>query len=134
MDTISMDLFWKRSFHPLVGMHPVPVVYGMTIGEYAQMINGEGWLTGGAKADLTVIKNRNYDHNSFYELPIKPSPNLPNIRSILLYPSLCFFEGTQVSVGRGTQLQFQVYGHPEFKNVDFEFKPISYGRGQTPQT
>ncbi len=115
----------EKEFTSFVGMHPVPVVYGMTIGEYAQMINGEGWLIGGLKADLTVIHNRNYTRNTFYELPIKPSPNLPNIQSVLLYPSLCFFEGTHISIGRGTNSQFQVLGHPNFQNESYSFKPIS---------
>ncbi len=95
-----------------VGMHPVPIVYGMTIGEYSLMINGEGWLTKNLKCELKVIKLLNYKHHYNYSLIIKPSPNLPNDRSILLYPSLCLFEGTNVSVGRGTSNQFQVYGSP----------------------
>ena len=103
-----------------VGMHPVPVVYGMTIGEYGQMINGEKWLKGGIKSPLTVIKLKNYTHDSEYRLPIKPSPNLPNEKSINLYPSLCFFEGTNVSVGRGTDMQFQIYGSP-FLNKKSKF-------------
>ena len=103
-----------------VGMHPVPVVYGMTIGEYGQMINGEKWLRDGVKASLTVIKLKNYTHNSEYILPIKPSPNLPNEKSVNLYPSLCFFEGTNVSVGRGTDMQFQIYGSP-FLNTKSKF-------------
>ncbi len=106
-----------------VGLHPVPVVYGMTIGEYAQMINGEGWLKEKAQCDLTVIPLKNYTHNSVYDLPIKPSPNLPNAQSINLYPSLCFFEGTNVSAGRGTQMQFQVYGSPYLKETKFSFTP-----------
>jgi uncharacterized protein YbbC (DUF1343 family) len=103
-----------------VGMHPVPVVYGMTIGEYGQMINGEEWLKDGIKSPLTVIKLKNYTHDSEYRLPIKPSPNLPNEKSINLYPSLCFFEGTNVSVGRGTDMQFQIYGSP-FLNKKSKF-------------
>ena len=103
-----------------VGMHPVPVVYGMTIGEYGQMINGEKWLRDGVKASLTVIKLKNYTHNSEYILPIKPSPNLPNEKSVNLYPSLCFFEGTNVSAGRGTDMQFQIYGSP-FLNKKSKF-------------
>lgn len=113
----------EEKYKSFVGMHPVPVVYGMTIGEYAQMINGEGWLSNDAKAALTVIKNRNYDHTTFYTLPIKPSPNLPNIQSILLYPSLCFFEGTTMSVGRGTDTQFQVVGHPDYSAGKYKFTP-----------
>lgn len=95
-----------------VGMHPVPIVYGMTIGEYGKMINGEKWLEKGIKAKLTVIPLKNYTHQSEYNLPIKPSPNLPNDKSINLYPSLCFFEGTNVNAGRGTDKQFQIYGSP----------------------
>jgi uncharacterized protein YbbC (DUF1343 family) len=106
-----------------VGMHPVPVVHGMTVGEYAQMINGEGWLANGMRCALTVIPCANYTHQTPYDLPLKPSPNLPNMRSIYLYPSLCFFEGTVISVGRGTQKQFQVVGHPDLTGYDFSFSP-----------
>lgn len=106
-----------------VGMHPVPVLHGMTIGEYAQMINGEKWLKNGIEADLTVIPVKNYNKSMFYSLPVKPSPNLPNDLSINLYTSLCFFEGTNVSVGRGTEKQFQIYGSPFLKNRDFTFTP-----------
>ncbi|WP_428742721.1 exo-beta-N-acetylmuramidase NamZ family protein [Tenacibaculum sp.] len=106
-----------------VGMHPVPVVYGMTIGEYGKMINGEKWLANGIQCDLTVIPLENYTHQSQYSLPIKPSPNLPNDTSINLYPSLCFFEGTNVSVGRGTDKQFQVYGSPFLEKTTFNFTP-----------
>lgn len=111
------------AFKSFVGMHQVPTVYGMTIGEYAKMINGEGWLPNKATCDLTVIECKNYTHDSFYDLPVKPSPNLPNIRSILLYPSICFFEGTTLSLGRGTEKQFQVIGHPALKS-DFSFTPM----------
>lgn len=110
-------------YKSFIGMHPVPVVYGMTIGEYAQMINGEGWLTNKATCQLTVIDCKNYTHDSYYELPVKPSPNLPNIRSVLLYPSTCFFEGTTLSLGRGTDKQFQVIGHPKIKS-DYSFTPM----------
>ncbi|MBK7633504.1 MAG: DUF1343 domain-containing protein [Saprospiraceae bacterium] len=110
-------------YKSFVGMHQVPTVYGMTIGEYAKMINGEGWLPNKAICDLTVIECKNYTHDTFYELPVKPSPNLPNIRSILLYPSVCFFEGTTLSLGRGTEKQFQVIGHPSLKS-DFSFTPM----------
>src|SRR5690554_1946259 len=106
-----------------VGMHPVPVLHGMTIGEYAKMINGEKWLKNGIEADLTVIPVKNYNKSMFYSLPVKPSPNLPNDLSINLYTSLCFFEGTNVSVGRGTEKQFQIYGSPFLKNRDFTFTP-----------
>jgi uncharacterized protein YbbC (DUF1343 family) len=108
-----------------IGMHPVPVVHGMTVGEYAQMINGEGWLKGGMKCDLKVIKCKNYTHKSLYELPVKPSPNLPNQTSVYLYPSLCFFEGTRISLGRGTPFPFQVYGSPLFPDRGFSFTPES---------
>lgn len=108
-----------------VGMHPVPVVYGMTIGEYGQMINGEKWLKNGIQCDLTVIPLKNYTHATEYNLPIKPSPNLPNSTSINLYPSLCFFEGTNVSAGRGTELQFQIYGSPFLNKRGFSFTPQS---------
>ena len=105
-----------------IGLHPVPIVYGMTIGEYGLMINGEGWLKNNLKVDLEVIKLKNYSHSLKYEPPIRPSPNLPNIQSIYLYPSLAFLEKTEVSVGRGTAIQFQIYGHPDFK-CDFSFTP-----------
>ena len=112
-----------KKLKSFVGMHPIPIVHGLTVAELAKMINGEKWLTGGLQADLKIVTCENYNHNTFYELPIKPSPNLPNIRSIYLYPSLCLFEGTIVSVGRGTPTPFQVYGHPIFKNGTYEFTP-----------
>ncbi|MCC6384264.1 MAG: DUF1343 domain-containing protein [Bacteroidia bacterium] len=115
----------KPGFESFVGMHPIPVVYGMTIGEYAQMVNGEGWLKNGIHCELKVIPCGNYDHNTSYSLPVKPSPNLPNMASIYLYPSLCFFEGTAISIGRGTAFPFQVIGFPEFKEGDIEFTPVS---------
>lgn len=105
-----------------VGMHCVPIVYGMTIGEYAMMVNGEKWLADGLQCELTVIPLGNYDRNAIYKLPVKPSPNLPNWESVYLYPSLCLFEGTDVSVGRGTDMPFQVYGHPAMTD-DFVFIP-----------
>ena len=106
-----------------IGMHKVPVVYGMTIGEYGKMINGEKWLKNGIQCDLKVIPLKNYNHQTKYSLPIKPSPNLPNDKSINLYPSLCFFEGTNVSAGRGTEMQFQVYGSPYMTKSSFTFTP-----------
>lgn len=109
-----------RSF---VGMHPVPVVYGMTIGEYAQMINGEHWLANNVQCDLTVIPVRNYNHDTRYALPVAPSPNLPTEESIYLYPSLCFFEGTNISIGRGTETPFEIYGSPTFQEGDYTFTP-----------
>ena len=111
-----------RSF---VGMHPVPVVHGMTIGEYARMINGEKWLKNGAQCGLTVIKVKNYTHDSLYHLPIAPSPNLQTDNAILLYPSLCCFEGTTVSVGRGTAMPFEVIGSPSYSDKQFSFVPQS---------
>jgi uncharacterized protein YbbC (DUF1343 family) len=106
-----------------VGMHKVPVVYGMTIGEYGKMINGEKWLKNGIQCDLKVIPLEHYTHETSYSLPIKPSPNLPNDKSINLYPSLCFFEGTNVSAGRGTEMQFQIYGSPFLTKNIFSFTP-----------
>jgi len=105
-----------------VGMHPVPVVHGMTIGEYAQMINGENWLENAVKCELKIIKVKNYTHQTAYSLPIKPSPNLPNDVAINLYPSLCFFEGTNVNAGRGTPMQFQVYGSPYLDKSLYNYK------------
>lgn len=110
-------------FKSFVGMHPVPVVHGMTVGEYAKMINGEGWLPDNLKCTLTVIPCKNYSHSTIYNLPIKPSPNLPTPASILLYPSLCFFEGTDVSIGRGTNKPFEVVGKPDFKKGSYQFTP-----------
>jgi uncharacterized protein YbbC (DUF1343 family) len=113
----------RESHKSFVGPHPVPAVYGMTTGEWASLVNGEGWLANGMHCDLTVIPCVHYDHRSFYQLPVKPSPNLPNMRSVYLYPSLCFFEGTVVSVGRGTDKQFQVYGAPGLEAGDYFFTP-----------
>ncbi len=124
----------EKEFSSFVGMHPVPVVYGLTIGEYAKMINGEKWLLNEVQCDLKVILCEGYDHNTQYPLPIKPSPNLPNYRSILLYPSLCFFEGTHVSVGRGTSTQFQVIGSPLLKGKKaFSFTPVSMDGAKYPK-
>lgn len=106
-----------------VGMHPVPVLHGLTIGEYALMINGEGWLGDDLVAPITVIPCNNYKVGQFYSLPVPPSPNLPNDQAILLYPHLCFFEGTNVSVGRGTDFPFQVFGAPHFGGYEFSFTP-----------
>ncbi len=113
------------SFSSFIGMHPVPVVYGMTIGEYGRMINGEGWLGKGMHCELEVIPCLNYDHSSIYELPVIPSPNLHNMNSIHLYPSTCFFEGTVISEGRGTAFPFEVFGHPDLGNADFVFTPVT---------
>ncbi|MDR0713368.1 MAG: DUF1343 domain-containing protein [Bacteroidales bacterium] len=108
-----------------VGWLPIPVMHGMTLGELMQMVNGEKWLTGGRICKLTVVKCRNYTHNTVYSLPVPPSPNLPNMKSVWLYPSVCLFEGTQVSLGRGTDFPFQVYGHPDMKDCSFGFTPQS---------
>lgn len=113
----------EKTYHSFVGMHEVPVLYGMTIGEYGKMINGEHWLANGIQCKLTVIPCLNYTHKSTYHLPVKPSPNLPNDAAINLYPSLCFFEGTTVSVGRGTNTQFQVFGAPYFPQTMDSFTP-----------
>lgn len=112
----------QRSF---VGMHPVPVVHGMTVAEYAKMINGEGWLSDGIQADLHYVLCENYDHLTLYRLPVRPSPNLQTQLSIYLYPSLCLFEGTIMSVGRGTDYPFMVFGHPRLTSSDFQFIPVS---------
>ncbi|MCJ7758038.1 MAG: DUF1343 domain-containing protein [Gillisia sp.] len=108
-------------YHSFVGMHPIPVVHGLTMGEYAKMINGEKWLKNGVQVDLQVIKMENYDHQKPYSLPIKPSPNLPNDQAINLYPSLCFFEGTNVNAGRGTDNQFQVFGSPFLDKTFYKY-------------
>ena len=115
----------EKEHKSFVGMHPVPLVYGMTIGEYAQMINGEKWLKNGLKCDLKVVSLDNYTHQTVYNLPIKPSPNLPNAKAVNLYPSLAFFEGTNVSCGRGTEMQFQLFGSPYLPKqyYPFQFTP-----------
>jgi uncharacterized protein YbbC (DUF1343 family) len=120
------------AYSSFVGKHPVPIVHGMTVGEYARMINGEGWLKGGVKCDLTVIKCKNYRHSTYYDLPIKPSPNLPNQTSVYLYPSICFFEGTNISLGRGTPFPFQVYGSPDLPDRGFSFTPESVPGAKNP--
>ena len=118
-----------------VGMHPIPVVHGMTIGEYAKMINGEGWLNNGIKVNLKVIEMSGYSHDMTYSLPIRPSPNLPNDKSINLYPSLCFFEGTAVSAGRGTETQFQIFGAPFLPSEDYsyQFTPVTNAGAKYPK-
>jgi uncharacterized protein YbbC (DUF1343 family) len=115
----------KPSFTSFVGMHPIPVVHGLTVGELAHMINGEGWLANGIKCPLEVIKATDYFHNDHYTLPIPPSPNLPNAHAIHLYASLCFFEGTAVSLGRGTHKPFQSFGFPQFHIGTYSFTPLS---------
>ena len=115
-----------------VGRLPIPTVYGMTMGELAQMVNGEGWLKEGKKIDLTVIPCTGYTRHTRYALPIAPSPNLPNMLSIYLYPSTCYFEGTTVSLGRGTDWPFQVYGHPDMTGRKFDFTPRSRAGAKNP--
>ncbi len=115
----------QPQYKSFVGMHPVPVVYGMTIGEYAQMINGEKWLKNKVHCQLKVVPILGWNRNDNYKLPVKPSPNLPNSLSITMYPSLCFFEGTVVSCGRGTDFPFQCFGHPLLKKGKFGFVPRS---------
>ncbi len=118
-----------------VGMHPIPVVHGMTIGEYATMINGEAWLKNKVKCKLTVIEMQNYTHKTPYALPIKPSPNLPNDKAINLYPSLCFFEGTFINAGRGTDMQFQIFGAPNLpaSKYPFQYTPESNEGSKSPK-
>lgn len=115
----------EKEYQSFVGLHPVPVVYGMTIGEYALMVAGEQWINKANELNLKVIPLSGWDHNMIVKLKIKPSPNLPNWQSVYLYPSLCFFEGTKMSVGRGTEYTFQVYGHPELMLGSFVFSPKS---------
>ncbi len=115
-----------------VGWLPLPVVHGMTLGELALMINGEKWLPQGRQCKLTVVPCKNYTHRTLYQLPVAPSPNLPNMKSVYLYASTCFFEGTVVSLGRGTSFPFQVYGHPEMKNCPFSFTPKSIPGAKNP--
>lgn len=115
----------KPAFKSFVGMQPIPVVHGMTVGEYAKMLLGEKWLNTKNKLKLTVVPCKQYNHSMLYALPVPPSPNLKTPTSVLLYPSLCFFEGTDVSVGRGTETPFEVWGHPTFKNNGFSFTPTA---------
>ncbi|QYJ68537.1 exo-beta-N-acetylmuramidase NamZ family protein [Flavobacterium litorale] len=114
----------EMEYKSFVGMHPIPVLHGMTIGEYARMINGEEWLQNNVRCNLAVIPCTNYNRSMPYNLPVKPSPNLPNSQAINLYPSLCFFEGTTISVGRGTNMQFQIYGAPFLPKTNFSFTPM----------
>jgi uncharacterized protein YbbC (DUF1343 family) len=122
----------EKEFASFVGMHPIPVLHGMTIGEYGQMINGQKWLKNDIQCKLTVIPCINYNHGVSYSLPVKPSPNLPNDQAINLYASLCFFEGTNVSVGRGTEKQFQIYGSPYLPKNSFSFIPKPNVGAQNP--
>jgi uncharacterized protein YbbC (DUF1343 family) len=113
----------KKEFSSFVGLHEIPVVHGMTVGEYAQMVNGEGWLKDAVKCELKVVEMENYLRSAPYELPVAPSPNLPNQKAIYLYPSLCYFEGTVVSEGRGTDKPFQQFGYPKMPNGNTSFTP-----------
>lgn len=121
----------ERKYRSFVGMQPVPVLYGMTPGEYAKMLIGEQWISP-SNVELTVIKCSGYKHSSLYELPVPPSPNLKTMAAVYLYPSLCFFEGTPVSVGRGTELPFQQFGHPLLKNYTYRFTPKSMPGSSAP--
>lgn len=114
----------EEKYKSFVGMHPIPVVHGMTIGEYGKMINEEKWLKDSLQCDLEIITMKGYDHKMRYSLPYPPSPNLKTDESIYLYPTLCFFEGTAVSLGRGTAIPFQVFGHPSFTQGDYYFTPV----------
>jgi len=122
----------EKEFKSFVGINPVPIVHGLTVAEYALMINGEGWLKNGVKCDLKYITVNNYNHTYYYILPVKPSPNLPNMSSVYLYPSLCLFEGTVMSIGRGTDKPFQVVGHPDFKTGTYTFTPQSKPEAKDP--
>lgn len=113
------------AYRSFVGLDPVPIVYGMTAAEYARMLNGEKWLKDGKQCNLTCVSVQGYEHKDLYELPVKPSPNLPNMASVYLYPSLALFEGTVISVGRGTDFPFQVIGAPELQSAPFTFTPQS---------
>lgn len=128
VDGPILDMQYKSG----VGWLPIPVVHGMTLGELALMINGEKWLPESRICDITVIKCKNYTHQTLYQLPIAPSPNLPNMKSIYLYPSTCLFEATPVSLGRGTEFPFQVYGHPNMKGYSFTFTPRSIPGAKNP--
>jgi uncharacterized protein YbbC (DUF1343 family) len=120
------------TFRSFVGMQPIPIVHGMTVGEYAGMLNGEKMLKNGVHCQLTVIQCQHYDHHTFYQLPVSPSPNLPNMASIYLYPSTCLFEGTALSLGRGTDLPFQVFGSPLLPKDLFSFTPHSTPGAKNP--
>lgn len=128
VDGPLLDMKYKSG----VGALPIPIVHGMTLGELARMINGEGWLTAGRQCRLHVVTCLNYTHRTLYKLPVPPSPNLPNMTSVYLYPSLCYFEGTPVSLGRGTDLPFQVYGHPAMRGCDYSFTPESRPGAKNP--
>lgn len=128
VDGPILDMKYKSG----VGWLPIPIVHGMTLGELARMVNGEKWLTDSRTCDVTVIPCKNYTHQTMYRLPIPPSPNLPNMKAIYLYPSTCFFEATPVSLGRGTSLPFQVYGHPNMTGYNYSFTPRSVSGAKNP--
>jgi uncharacterized protein YbbC (DUF1343 family) len=123
----------QPEWQSFLGLHPVPIVYGMTCGEYAGMANAEGWLKNGVKCRLTVIRLQNYDRKAGYDLPVKPSPNIPNSQAVILYPSLGLFEGTVMSLGRGTEFPFQVIGHPSYPDTSFCFTPLPSSLSKTPK-
>ncbi|MCP4457978.1 MAG: DUF1343 domain-containing protein [Cytophagales bacterium] len=125
--------FLHESLRSFVGLHPIPIVHGLTIGELAKMIVGEAWLKDELTVDLTVIPVQNWNHATPYTLPLKPSPNLPNDMSIALYPSLCLFEGTIASVGRGTNASFQHIGHPDYPDSTYSFTPSPREGAKTPK-
>ncbi len=122
----------EDQFRSFIGLHPIPIVYGMTPGELAGMINDEGWLKNGEKCNLQVIPCSGYDHNTRYHLPVNPSPNLNCMQAIYLYPSICLFEGTIMSLGRGTSSPFRVIGHPDYPDKDFSFIPTAGKSNQNP--
>jgi len=121
------------AFRSFVGIHPIPLVYGLTVGELALMINGEGWLAKGLHCDLGVIPCGNYTHKSRYQLPVNPSPNLQNMEAVYLYPSIALFEGTIMNVGRGTPFSYQVFGHPEYPVHDFSYTPVASSSNVSPK-
>jgi uncharacterized protein YbbC (DUF1343 family) len=123
----------EKEWISFLGLHPVPIVYAMTCGEYAQMANGEGWLKNGVKCDLKVVPLKNYDRKSFYRIPVRPSPNIPNDTAAQLYPSLGLFEGTIMSLGRGTPTPFQVIGHPKWPDTSFCFVPRPTAVSKSPK-
>jgi uncharacterized protein YbbC (DUF1343 family) len=129
IDGPVLDLKYKS----FVGMHPVPVVHGMTTAEYAIMINGEKWLDNGATCKLEIVVCKNYDHSSYYMLPVNPSPNIRNMEAVYLYPSMCLFEGTIMNEGRGTEYPFQVFGHPDYRDRDFYYIPQSIPGAMNPK-
>ena len=123
----------EMEYQSYIGMHEIPIVHALTVGELALMIKGEKWIENSEKLDLEVIKVEGWDHNKEFELPVRPSPNLPNQQSILLYPSLCLFEQTSVSIGRGTPFPFQVIGHPNYNDKSFSFTPVSVDEEKKPK-